>query len=236
MKKYIIFIGLLIVITIHSQVKINYTIESHIETYQLKLKIDITNSTNNYYILPFDITGFKGFYDTEYCGVYNDKDYPYRFFAPTVMINKEGSQEYIYPASTRGHYDGADSGKIIKEIERNADKEIKDINVLKNKYHFKSYEMAFKNYYITKNLLILNPHEKYSYAIYLDLGAITRTDSSTLYDYYFLEFSKYNLSLHLCITDDAYDWLTIKQKKKLSKYKFFTGTIKSNSFLFEAYK
>lgn len=235
MKKYFGVIGLLVAIMLHSQLKINYVIKYQKETYQLKLKIDITNLTNDYYVLPFDTTGFKGYYENEYCGLYNEKDYPYKFFAPVIMISKEGSQNYIYPESSRGHYKN-DSKEATKELEEVANKELAEVSKLQKKYHFKSYEDALKNYYITKNMLLLKPNEKYTYVTYLDLGSISRTNTSVLYDYYFLEFSKYILSLHLCITDDAYNWLTIKQKKKLNKYKFFTGTIKSNSLSFEAYK
>ena len=220
----------------YSQIRIDYTVESQVETYRLKLKVNITNLTNDYYLLPFDIKGFKGFYDSEYCGIYNDTDYPYKFFAPIVMIKKEGDEDYIYPVSSMGHYDGEGSEKGIKELEKNAEKEKNEITELKNKYSFNSYGDALKNYYITKNILPLKPHEKYSYEISLDLGGISRTNTSVLYDYYFLEFSKYNLSLHLCITEDAYNWLTVDQKDKFKNYKFFIGTIKSNSFLFKAYK
>lgn len=236
MKIYITLISLLITVSLHSQIGINYIIKSQVETYRLNLKIEVINLTNDYYLLPFDVRGFKGFYDSEYCGVYNDKDYPYKFFAPTVMLKKEGEEDYIYPGSSRGHYNGEGSEKGIKELEKKANRELNEITKLKNKYSFKSYEDALKNYYITKNILLLKPHEKYSYEISLDLGTITRTNTSVLYDYYFLEFSKYNLSLDLCITKDAYDWLSVEQKEKLKKYKFFVGTIKSNRFLFKAYK
>ncbi|WP_213280151.1 hypothetical protein [Chryseobacterium indologenes] len=235
MKKYLGLLSLLVSFVLQSQIKINYTIKSHVETYQLTLKIDVVNLTDDNYLLPFDVNGFKGYYDSEYCGVYNEKDYPYNFFAPTIMINRDYDQNYLYPESSRGHSD-RESKENIKTLQVVADKEFHKINKWKKKHHFNSYEHAFKNYYITNNLLILKPHEKYSYEISVDLSNLFRTNTSFLYDAYFLEFSRYNLGLHLCITDDAYQWLTKEQKKKFEKYKFFLGTIKSNSISFEAYK
>lgn len=235
MKEYIVFIFFFTITMFQSQINIDYSVVSHKENYQLK--INITNTSDDHYLLPFDITGFKAYYEFEYCGDFDDQDYPYKFFAPTVMLKEENTTDYLLPGSSRGHMpEGEGAEQYIKDLQAIASKQLKEIDNWKKKYHLRSYKDALKNYYITKNLLFLKPHEKYSYEIPLDLGTIARTSTSTLYDYYYLKFAKYDLSLHLCITTNAYNWLTKQQKKELRKYKLFKGVIKSNSYRFKAYE
>jgi len=233
MKKYLIFFNILIFNFAFCQISIDYNIESNIET--SLLKINVTNNSNEYYMIPLDINGFKGYYESEYCGTFDDQDYPYKFFAPTIMLKKDTTDAYLIPNSSRGNMP-EEVGEYIKDLEMVKNKELKDISGWKKKYHFITEKETIKNYYITKNLLFLKPHEKYTYTVTLDLGNIRRENTSILYDYYFFEFGKYNLALHLCITNDAYNWLTLKQKKKFKKYKFFTGLIKSNTFSVEPLK
>jgi len=235
MKKYLIFFNILIINFAFCQINIDYTIESDMDRY--RLKINVTNNSNEYYMIPLDMNGFKGYYESEYCGTFDDQNYPYKFFAPTVMLKKDNTDDYLFPNSSHGHMpEGEAAEKYIKVLEKIAKKELKEIDGWKKKHHFITEKETVKNYYITKNLLFLKPNEKYAYTVDLDLGDIRREIKSILYDYYYFESGKYNLALHLCITDDAYNWLTLKQKKKLKKYKFFIGTIKSNSILIEPVK
>ncbi|WP_299178016.1 hypothetical protein [uncultured Chryseobacterium sp.] len=237
MKQFLVLINLYLGILIPSQISMQYIIESHIDNHQLNLKINVINRSSDYYIIPFDKNGFKGYYESEYCGVFDDKNYPYSFFAPTVMLKKENTTGYLFPGSSRGHVpEGEGAEEYMKKIQEIANKELQEIDKWKKKNHYKSYEDALKNRYITKNLLLLKPNEKYSYEIPLYISNITRANTSTLYDYYFLESARYTLELHLCIKEDAYNWLTEHQKKKLKKYKFFTGIIKSNDCSFKAYE
>ncbi|KNB61718.1 hypothetical protein AC804_10440 [Chryseobacterium sp. Hurlbut01] len=215
----------------------DYIIESQNELGQLKLKIIVTNKTDKPYLLPIDTSSFKGYYESEYCGIFEDQDYPYKFFAPTVMLKEENKQEYLFPGSSKGHLpEGDGSEEYIKSLINTANKEINEVEKWKKKYDLKNKKDAIKNYYLTKNLLFLKPNEKHVYTIVLELGNINRENASTLYDYYSFEFKKYFLALHLCITNDAYNWLTIKQKKRFKKFIFFTGTIRSNDVLFEPIK
>jgi hypothetical protein len=219
-----------------SQISINYSIVlKTTDAYQLK--INIKNNTDSYYAIPLDIKGFKGYYESEYCGTFDDEEYPYRFFAPTVMLKVENTVDYLFPSSARGHIpEGEGAEKYITDLQKIANKELKEIREWKKKNHFKSNKDALQNRYITKNLLLLKPYEKFSYEIPLNLGNISRTNTSVLYDYYSLGFAKYDLSLHLCITENSYNWLTKQQKEKIKKYKLFTGVIKSNSHIFKAYE
>lgn len=237
MTKYIILIFFFISGIFQSQISFDYSVISQTDTYQLKLKIIIKNNTDSLFIVPLDTKGFRGYYESEYCGAFDEEEYPYKFFAPTVMLKEEDNKEYLFPNSSRGHMpEGRGAKKYINDLQKIASKELKDINNWKKKNHFKSNKEALQNRYITKNLLLLKPFEKYSYEILLDLGSIKRTGTSALYDYYSLGFKKYDLSLHLCITNNSYNWLTKQQKQQLKKYKLFTGILKSNSYVFEAYK
>lgn len=235
MKKYTLFIIAFAITMFHSQISMEYKIISHTDSY--KLKINITNVSDSYYLLPLDQNGFKAYYESEYCGNFNDQNYPYRFFAPTVMLSEQNTGDYLFPGSSRGHVpEGDGAEQYIQNLNKIASMDLNKIADWKRKYYFKDDKDAFKNFYITKNLLVLKPHEKYYYEISLDLANISRSSTSSLYDYYSLKFANYDLSLNLCITDDAYSWLTNKQKIKLKKYKFYKGIIKSNSIKFKAYE
>lgn len=236
MKKIITFIISFLAIMFHAQITMDYSVVSHIGSFQLQLKINIVNHSPNDYMIPFDKSGFKGYYESEYCGDFEDQDYPYKFFAPTVMLKEENKDDYLFPNSSRGHPPvGEGAEEYIQHLQEIVDNELNAIKDWKKKYSFKSYKSALENYYLTKNLLFLKPGERYTYEILLDLGSIARTSTSVLYDYYFFTFVKYDLSLHLCIKEDSYKWLTKHQKKEFKKYKTFKGIIKSNSYVFKAY-
>jgi hypothetical protein len=80
------------------------------------------------------------------------------------------------------------------------------------------------------NLLLIKPQEKIIFHVPFNLKNITNRDVGPLQGFYVLDNEKENIGyLSISIDKEAYlKYLTKSQRKKLNRYKLFTGSIKSN--------
>lgn len=236
MKKILFILSLVTSLLYSSQIKFHFFIQKKISTGKYLLKLTLTNTTDYFYALPLDKSGFKAYYASEYCEDPKNTATSYKYFSPAVMIRETSKNELLEASSRMLDVVDDQVDKYVKKVEHN--KESREKMLLSWKYR-NSIDNALgveRNYYLISNLLMLKPKESISYSINLDLNEIFRSDMSTIYDYYVLGFNNYSLSLNLCINENIYLDLTKDQKIKLKKYKLFSGLIKSNDFSFDTYK
>jgi len=191
------------------------------------MEITISNNTNDYYIVPFDQKGFKAYHSDEVCSNLNNLDYPYSFFAPTLIL-KDSIDNNIEESSIRSYHldvlNNRNSQKLKKIEQENKNRILK----WKEKNNFSSKEDAIRNLYLYENLIMLKPREVLNIKIELDVYNLRR-GNTYFYDYYILTNNKkYNLSINLCVDKDIYKYLTGKQGKRFERYKLFSGQIESN--------
>lgn len=218
-----------------SQIKLNFLVQEKLGTGKYLLKVTIKNQTGDFYALPLDISGFKAYYSSEYCGIQNSENV-YKYFSPTIMLKDNSNNELIEASGRKLDIIDAHRDEYLKKLQIERAGREKDILHWKNKNRIKKISDAEKNYYLMYNLLLLKPNEELSYIIELDLTEILRSDIETWYDYYVLNFHNYTFSLDLCILKENYLDLTNRQREELKKYKLFEGTVKSEGFSFDAYK
>lgn len=191
------------------------------------MEITISNNTNDYYIVPFDQKGFKAYHSDEVCSNLNNLDYPYSFFAPTLML-KDIVHNSIEESSIRSYHGDILDDKNYQKLKKLEQENKNRIFKWKEKNKFSSQEDAIRNLYLYENLITLKPKEILNIKIELDVYNIRRGDTY-FYDYYILTNNKkYDLSINLCADESIYNYLTEKQKVKFKKYKLFTGQIESN--------
>lgn len=189
--------------------------------------ITITNQTNDYYAVPLDKKGFKGYNIEELCSNLNTLDYPHRFFAPALIFKDPQNNDTIESLIGSYHTNRL-SDKNAKRIKKEELKEKERILKWKDENNLISDTDAIRNLYINENLLLLGPKEKLNIEIEMDAYNIRR-GNTYFYNYYVLtNGKKYNLSVTLCAEKNIYNYLTEKQKAKLKKYIFFSGKVESN--------
>ncbi|REC50402.1 hypothetical protein [Chryseobacterium pennipullorum] len=235
MRKLLILLSISFYTFYNSQIKLDILVHEKISTGKYLLRITVKNQTNDFYALPLDKTGFKAYYSSEYCAS-QESEYSYKYLSPTIMLKDNSKNQFIEASSKM--MDLVENYK--DEYSKNmgfSDKEKEELILKwKNKNSIQTISAAQKNYYLVNNLVLLRPNEEIDYNVELDMTGIPRLDIKGEYDYYFLDHNKYALSLDLCILENVYMDLTKRQKEKLKKYKLYGGTIKSNTFSFEAYK
>lgn len=111
------------------------------------------------------------------------------------------------------------------DIERNAFR--KKIKLWGKINNIQNYNDALINYNLMNNLIYVEPHEKISFNIKVDLYNITNQEL-IFYNYILKKTENYNLYLSLCDFSNFDKYLTSSQKKKLCKYKFFYSKLESN--------
>lgn len=223
MRKIIIFIVLFLYGIFSAQIDIKINLDNIKST----MSITVINKTNDYYLLPFDKRGFKGYNLDEICSDFNNMEYPHRFFAPTLIFEDLKDNSIIEASMRNYHIDRLNhkNNEKLKNIEL---KENKKIIKWKRQNHFSNNQDAIRNLYLYENLITLKPKEKLNVEINMDVYNIRRANTY-FYDYYVLTNNKkYDLSINLCSNENIYNYLTEKQKKSLNRYKLFTGNIVSN--------
>ncbi|MDR6922270.1 hypothetical protein [Chryseobacterium sp. 2987] len=193
-----------------------------------KLVIEIRNLTNNYLAVPFDQKGFKGYNSEELCSDLKILDYPHRFFGLALIFkDKNESKEPIQSLVRSYHVN--DKDVVIDKVGLEESKTKDNLTNWGKNNKLKSQTEIERNFYIMHNLLLLEPKEKIRMNFDLDIFDIKRGETS-FYNYYILNNNEeYSLSLKLCADKFIYNYLTVKQKQELKKYKFFSGMIESNT-------
>jgi len=226
MKQILIIITLLAYALSFGQIEIKI-ISLNKSSEEEKLSISITNVTDSYYAIPFDKHGFRGFNSEEVCNDLKTLDYPYNFFALSLIFKDKFKNEPENSLIRGLHLERLDQKETEKIKLKNQRRHSKILD-WKNKNQFKSDLEAERNFYIINNILLLSPKETKIINIEMNVFEIMRGDTM-FYDYYNLENNKkYNFSLQLCADNTIYSYLTEKQKSQLKKYIFFSGKIESN--------
>lgn len=226
MKKILLF-TISLIYTV-SSAQINIDIHFLDRKKPLKMMVTIINQTNEYYAVPFDKKGFKGYNNEELCSNLNTLDYSHRFFAP-ALIFKDPQNDSIMESLIGNYHVNRLNDKNTKRIKDEELKEKERILKWKKQNNFASDTDAVRNLYVSENLVLLKPHQKLNIEMEIDVYNIRR-GNTYFYNYYVLtNGKKYNLYVNVCADKNIYNYLTEEQKKSLQKYKLFTGNIKSNS-------
>lgn len=229
MKKFLLIINLLIFSSIYSQITYSIAIKKKISNNSFIIKLVINNLSDENYIIPIDTSGFKALYQDERCGMIN-LEYPYKYFSPNILLKQTNNGKTLEAYSKT--YDIPE--KSISKIEKHFDSiKQREVDLIKNwalKEKLNNIDMAERNYYIFKNLIVLKAKDTFSTEILLDIFNIKRSESSLNYDSYAtIPNMNYSINSEICIDRNIYRYFTKNQKKKLRGYKMFSGLLVSNS-------
>ena len=207
-----------------AQIKINWQLDS-----QKKIaNITLYNESNENIIIPIDTTSLQPYYSDNYNIIQHEWIDQYPFFGLTINIydnfEQKNVETYLHSEIDLSEFEKIKikNDSIKKEFNIKIEKWGKKNNVPKSDVKI--------NYYIMNNLLLLKPQEKIVFHVPFNLKNITNRDVGPLQGFYVLDNEKENIGyLSISIDKEAYiKYLTKSQRKKLNRYKLFTGSIKSN--------
>jgi hypothetical protein len=207
-----------------AQIKINWQLDS-----QKKIaNITLYNESNENIIIPIDTTSLQPYYSDNYNIIQHEWIDQYPFFGLTINIydnfEQKNVETYLHSEIDLAEFEKIKikTDSIKKEFNLKIEKCGKKNNILKAD--------AKINYYIMNNLLLIKPQEKIIFHVPFNLKNITNRDVGPLQGFYVLDNEKENIGyLSISIDKEAYlKYLTKSQRKKLNRYKLFTGSIKSN--------
>ncbi|MFS4430656.1 hypothetical protein [Chryseobacterium sp. S90] len=207
-----------------AQIKINWQLDS-----QKKIaNITLYNESNENIIIPIDTTSLQPYYSDNYNIIQHEWIDQYPFFGLTINIydncEQKNVETYLHSEIDLSEFEKIKikNDSIKKEFNVKIEKWGKKNNVPKSDVKI--------NYYIMNNLLLLKPQEKIVFHVPFNLKNITNRDVGPLQGFYVLDNEKENIGyLSISIDKEAYiKYLTKSQRKKLNRYKLFTGSIKSN--------
>jgi hypothetical protein len=207
-----------------AQIKINWQLDS-----QKKIaNITLYNESKENILIPIDTTSLQPYYSDNYNIIQHEWIDQYPFFGLTINIydnfEQKNVETYLHSEIDLSEFEKIKikTDSIKKEFNLKIEKWGKKNNILKAD--------AKINYYIMNNLLLIKPQEKIIFHVPFNLKNITNRDVGPLQGFYVLDNEKENIGyLSISIDKEAYlKYLTKSQRKKLNRYKLFTGSIKSN--------
>lgn len=192
-----------------------------------KAFVTIINQSENNLVIPIDTISLRPYFNDICLDVAQHVN-----TYPTLGLNirvKNNTGQILESSAGSVLVNDAKAAKVIsREIALNDKRYQKEIKFWQKMNGIKSFDYAKINSYIFNHLYFLKPGERVEHIFYFDLHNIT--NSKYLHSYYHLENGKeYEISVSLTIEDCIYNYLTKEQKKKLIKYKLFTGIIESNT-------
>ncbi|MDH6252580.1 hypothetical protein M2347_002307 [Chryseobacterium sp. H1D6B] len=208
----------------NAQITINYTAKKITNSRKIILHINITNESNDKYVIPIDTTGFRVYYRDEICSnfFFGGSD---RGLGLTLLF--ENNKEYIDGQSGGGYISDESFEKDKKYIAQSKNYK-KKLNKWKVKYNIKADSTAEKNKYFFENLIFLKPRQTLVFKRELDPNLFNQDKNLILFNTYYLQPEKqYMFSLFHCVDKNSYNSLTDQQKRELTGYRFFTGNIES---------
>ncbi|WBV60639.1 hypothetical protein PFY12_00640 [Chryseobacterium camelliae] len=215
-KKYYTLILALFFCSVFGQLKLEFKLLNSIAD------ITIYNTSKENYILPIDRFHLRP-YETD-CSTFANYESEFPSFGLMVNIFTSDGKRENYVMGYK-HFDNFDS--IGKKVNFKRDSFRKKILKWGEKNKIKDYNEALINYNLINNLIYLKPNEKISFKIKFDLYNITNQEL-IFYNYILEKSLEYKISLSMCEFNGIDKYFTVAQKKKLKKYKLFSGEILSN--------
>lgn len=205
----------------NAQIKINWTYAKGKEV----ADVCIFNDSDEYIVLPLDKRSLKPYFENQ-CSM-TDYEFPYPILGLTLLVENAG-EKMVGNIHSIEIPEGDDFSRILKERRESNKKYVAYLKKWGEKNNFSNLNDAKINYYLFNNLIIMKPKQKLKFKI--DVNFENITNQKYIYYYYPIDFlMKNETKLSICIDSSIYDNLTVEQKKKFDKYKFFTGKVESNT-------
>lgn len=204
-----------------AQVKIEFSIN----TSNNIAEISINNMTEDYYLIPLDMTSLRPYYNN-ICLDMIEYTYPYPVLGLNILLKKDNR---IVDSSANSEIpnDTVIAGREFKKLNNLKIINEKKIISWQKKNGIKDFETAKNNFYIFNNILYLKPKQVIKFKSKFNLDNIT--DQKYFHSYFPRnKYDKYMISLYYDVQPCIYNYLTSDQKKRLIKYKFFLGKLESN--------
>ncbi|GAA5084183.1 hypothetical protein GCM10023210_03720 [Chryseobacterium ginsengisoli] len=221
-NKFQIFLFLILSNILYSQLVVKWELKENNE----KAIIKIYNESKQNVIIPIDLKSFQAYFINIYNNSEWDKKYPFLAFKINVFDKISKNRVEINTSTPYLDISNFEKDRLkLDSITKNYESKI---NIWKKNNITLSNSEAQLNYYIIENLIYLKPNESLEFSILFDLRNITNQDNAIHYSYILEKNKSYTLFLSLHVKNDVYNYLTSYQKRKLKKYKLFTGSLESN--------
>jgi|GEM_PF-2130550 len=210
MNKFILLFTFMFSTIFTAQLKLDIQLKKNLEDYENISKKNIiiltfTNDTNNDIVFPLNGIGMMPLYVNDEEGI--------TYFDEEICTGNEKEYNTIPLISIKQSGKLIESGRGLHHINTDADTPVGKIK--KQKFY--------------SSLVFIKAHQKYEYQLYFNPHHFSDNGNEVFYWYYQTQKNiMYDLQIKFCINENVYKKLTKKQRKTLSDYKFFSGTLYSN--------
>lgn len=228
MEKTYIFLAMLVSCCFHTQINLKIKLSGVDKTATESsyiIQVNLQNTSEDFIAIPIVLTRLKGYFVDERCvDRLNFRENKILDF--TAFVKYKGHNVDVVAAMS--DIDQDEIATRLKEIERLDLIKQSDLRNWMRSNNISNVNLAEINKILFENILLLEPCEEISYHIIFRPESINCLECGLFYFYSLEENSEVDLSLLHCVDDSIYTYLTEDQKKKLKRYKFFSGELLSN--------
>lgn len=228
MQKLYILMAMLVSCCFYTQINLKIKLSGVDKTAtesSYKIQVNLQNTSEDFIAIPIVLTKLKGYFADERCVDHlNFRENKILDF--TAIVNYKGHKMNVVAAMS--HIDHDEIATKLKMIERLDSIKQSDLRNWMLSNSISNVNLAEINKILFENILLLEPCEEVSYQIIFRPESINCLECDLFYFYSLEENSEVDLSLLHCVDDCIYTYLTEDQKKKLKRYKFFSGELLSN--------
>lgn len=207
-----------------SQVKVEWQLDTEMKNAYITL---YNNSTENI-IIPIDKSSLQ-VYSNDNCYLSQDNwDKSYPSLGLVLNIYESDSQNRAEIDSGFPYLDLENFDELKKKKDSIETIYSQKVDRWKQKNKIQKDNFAQINYYLVNNLIALKPKEKIKISLPFTLRNVTNQKYDQHDSYILMKNKQYYAYLSICIDENNYRYFTSKQKRKLKKYKLFTGKLESN--------
>lgn len=235
MNKIIKLILILTSISIFGQIEINISNSDKKKSSIEYIKIEILNKSKFNYIIPLDTLGLRPFdnhLDWKNFGKKGIVDGSLRL---TIYIKDKKNNQYLLADPLPIHANELLTKEFVDKLNSEHEEKLKEQAEWKKNNSIEDGVDIEENQYLSKNIIFLKPNEKITFYKKISDGYTRSISKSQEISYFFglVNNVDYKINLQLDVPKNIKRYLSRKQKKEFSKYKIFTGIVKSNIISFK---
>ncbi|WP_187478116.1 hypothetical protein [Amniculibacterium sp. G2-70] len=199
------------------------------------IKIEILNKSNHNYIVPLDTLDLRPFDDNYDWKDFDKKGVVEGSLRLQIYMKDERYKQYLFADNLPIHVNELLTKEFVDKLNSEYEEKLKEQEEWKKMNNIEDGIDIEKNRYLTENMIFLRPNEKITFCKKVNDGYVLSFSKSQKIGYFFglINNKNYKLHLELVAPKNIKKYLSKKQKKEFSKYKIFTGIVKSNIISFK---
>jgi|SRR5690606_28031775 len=235
MNQLIIILLFLISIASYGQIEIKIAPSAKSSAGSKYIKIDISNKTDKYYVVPIDTLTLRPFDNDNKWKDFEKANIVQSSLALTLYVKEKGDNDYLSAVFMPLHPDVQNVDEVEKQLTLEIQKKNERLEEWKKSNKIKSGIDIEKNLYLNNNTVILKPNETLSIhrKIHHDFTLEVLKSYKMNFLYGIKGNTEYEIFVQLDAPKNLSNFLTTEQQIRITNYRIFEGSIKSNSICYK---